>query len=592
MDDGLTILTVGCLLSLGLGASLLAGRLRVPALVLFLGIGMLVGSDGLGIIAFSDYELARFLGTVALALILFEGGLTTGWCVVRGVLAPAVSLAIAGTLITAVVAGLAASWLLGLSTIEGLLLGAIVASTDGAAIFAVLRGSTLRRRLAHTLEAEAGFNDPVAVLLVVGFIDWIQKPDYGGWDMAGLFVTELGIGVGVGVVIGLAGAHVLERLRLASAGLFPVATLGIAAIAFGLAAVLHGSGFLAVYLAGLVVGDARYAAKRATLAFHEGLAWLSQVGMFLMLGLLVFPSQLGDVWVEGTVLAVVLAVVARPGAVLAATAPFGFAPREQATLGWAGLRGAVPCVLATFPIIAGVHDSLEFFNIVFFAVVVSTILQGASFEQFAERLGVTSDQPALPRPLADSGTIRGLGAEVVEYPVGPGDAIVGARIHRLGLPTESLVSVIVRDGAAVMPHGATVIEAGDELHVLVRAEAAPQLPDLLDRWRDGPIDRSRRDGHFPRGAGAIFTSRPWTAGDGDPSGPDAVNGIPVIEVLSVRAGGGGCVVALGDGRFAVCGAVLAVGVRPQLVEWCRPRLARAGETPEGDWWREVIGALA
>ena len=372
MDDDVVILAAGALLAAGLGASLLAGRLRVPALVLFLGVGMALGSDAVGLISFSDYELARFLGTTALAMILFEGGLAAGWRVIRPVLAPALSLALVGTLVTAIVTGLAAAWLLDLSTLEGLLLGSILSATDGAAIFAVLRGSTLRRRLAHVLEGEAGFNDPVAVLLVVGFIEWIQTDGYGVPDMALLFVEEMAIGAAVGLICGRLAVWALRRVELASAGLYPVLTLGVAALAFGGAATGHGSGFLAVYIAGLTIGDAQFPAKRTIVAFHEGIAWLSQVGMFLMLGLLVFPGRLDSVALEGTAIALVLVFVARPIATVIALTPLRFSMREQAALGWAGLRGAVPVVLATFPIIEGVTGSLEVFDIVFFVVIVST----------------------------------------------------------------------------------------------------------------------------------------------------------------------------------------------------------------------------
>jgi potassium/hydrogen antiporter len=592
VDDDVVILAAGSLLAAGLGASLLAGRLRVPALVLFLAVGMVLGSDAVGLIDFSDYELARFLGTTALALILFEGGLATGWSVVRPVIAPALSLAFPGTVITAMVTGLAAAWLLDLSTLEGLLLGSILSATDGAAVFAVLRGSTLRRRLAHVLEGEAGFNDPVAVLLVIGFIDWIQKPDYGLPDMAVLFVEELAIGVVVGVLAGRFAVWALRRVELASAGLYPVLTLAVAALAFGGSASTHGSGFLAVYIAGLVIGDAHVPGKRTIVAFHEGLAWLSQVGMFLMLGLLVFPSRLDDVAVKGTAVALVLVLVARPIATVVSLLPFRFSAREQAALAWAGLRGAVPVVLATFPIIEGVTGSLEVFDVVFFAVVVSTLLQGMTFEGLARRLRVTSDEPALPRPLAESGTIRGLGAQVLEFPVAPGDAVVGARVQELGLPRDALVSVIVRGGEAVLPRGTTAIETGDELHVLVRDAAADQIDGIVERWRSGPVERGRRVGPFLRPGGAALSTRPWSPGDGDPGRPEAIGGVPVVEVLRVRADQDGSLVALSDGRFALCGRLLAIGSREHLADWARRRLRRTEGDDEREWLREALGALA
>jgi cell volume regulation protein A len=256
LHDDASVLIVGALLAAALAASLIAGRLRLPGLVVFLGLGMLVGSDGLGWIDFTDYELAEAVGVVALALILFEGGLTAGWGEIRPVLRPALSLALLGTLITAVVTGLAASWLFGFSTVEGLLLGSIVASTDGAAVFSLLRGAGLRRRLERTLEGEAGMNDPIAVLLVLGFIEWVQHPGYGIDDMLVLFAQQLGIGLVAGLLVGRLALAAFQRVRLSSPGLYPVASLATAALAFGAAAALHGSGFLAVYLAGLALGSA------------------------------------------------------------------------------------------------------------------------------------------------------------------------------------------------------------------------------------------------------------------------------------------------------------------------------------------------
>jgi cell volume regulation protein A len=394
MSDGERILVAGALLTAGLGASLLARRLRVPGLVLFIGIGMVVGTDGAGWIDFSNYELARTIGTIALALILFEGGLDSGLLHVRPVIRGVLSLAFVGTLITALVTGLAATWLFDLTTLEGLLLGSIVAATDSAAIFAVLRQSMLRRKLAQTLEAESGLNDPVAVLLVLGFINWIQDPGYGVVDMLLLFARQLSIAAVVGLAIGTLAVGGFRRVRLATEGLYPVASLATAALAFGLADSLGGSGFMAVYLAGLTLGSAKFRAQGTVYAFHQGLAWVAQVAMFLTLGLLVFPSQLDGVIFEGTLLALILIFVARPLGVAIATVVGGYSLDERVMLAWAGLRGAVPVVLATFPVIDGVPHSLEFFNIVFFAVLLSTVIQGTTIEPLARRLGMTSGKPA------------------------------------------------------------------------------------------------------------------------------------------------------------------------------------------------------
>ena len=592
MTEGQLILAAGALLAAGVGASLLAARVRLPGLVLFLGLGMVIGSDVTGLVPFEDYEVTRTVGTIALALILFEGGLSAGLREIRPVLAPATSLAIVGTIGTAVITGLGAAFLLGLTPLQGLLLGAVLSSTDGAAIFAVLRGSTLRRKLARTLEGEAGLNDPVAVLLVLGFIEWLQRPDYGLADMSLLFAQELGLGLLVGVAVGLLFARVVQRIALPTPGLYPVLSLAAAALAFGAADSLGASGFLAIYLAGLLLGSGAMPAQRTVAAFHEGLGWVAQLTMFFTLGLLVFPSELDDVALEGAAVALLLALVARPLATAVALSPFRYNVREQALVGWAGLRGAVPVVLATFPVIAGIPASQEFFNVVFFAVVFSTVLQGATFEPIARRLGLTRSGPALPRPLAESGTIQRLGAEVLEFPVAPRDAVVGARIRDLGLPREAVVNVIVREDQAIPPRGSTRVMAGDELHVLLRREFATEVRGLLDRWRTGPIGRPERP---PRALGArasMFSTWRWREEtEGDPSRPNEVRGIPVIEQLRLRRDQPGGLWVVEDGRYAITGAVAALGARRQVADWARRR-AQAGDPDERAWLQTVIGALA
>jgi cell volume regulation protein A len=595
VHDGQLILVAGALLAAGLLASLLAGRVRVPSLLLFLGVGMAIGSDGLGWIDFDDYRLARTIGIVALALILFEGGLTSGLFEIRAVLPSAVSLAIVGTVVTAVVTGLAAAWLLDLSTLEGLLVGAVLASTDGAAIFALLRNSTLERKLASTLEAESGLNDPMAVLLVLGFIAWLQEPGYGLVDMAGLLARQISIGLAVGGLVGAGTVWVLRRVRLDTGGLYPVASLAAAALAFGGADTLHGSGFLAVYLTGLALGTAGIPAQRTVTSFHQGLAWVAQVVLFLSLGLLVFPSQLGGIALEGTLLALVVVLVARPVAVLAATPFGGYTIPERAILTVAGLRGAVPVVLATFPVIAGVEGSSELFNVVFFAVLISTVLQGASFEPLAERLGVTTREPALPRPLAEAGTIRALGAEVLEFPIGTSDAIAGARVRDLDLPREAVVNVIVRGKEAIPPRGSTRLLAGDELHLLVRAETAGEVTKLMRRWRDGPIGPPPRPRRLPRGAATVFTVRPYREGivDGDLARPQAVGGEPAVAQLRIRRDTPGALVALADGRYAVTGPLIVVGSRRDLTQFATRRMRRlAADSTERPWLQNVIAAMA
>jgi potassium/hydrogen antiporter len=449
MSDGELILVASALMIAGLGATLAAERLRVPGLVLFLGVGMAIGSDGAGWIDFDDYELARTIGVIALALILFEGGLSAGFGEIRPVLRPAMSLALAGTLLTALIAGFAAHLLFDLSVLEGLLLGSIVSATDTAAIFALLRGSSLHRRVARTLEGESGFNDPLAVLLVIGLIDWIQRPGYGLGDMAALFAKELGIGLAVGLGIGWVAIQGLRRVRFRAEAAYLIGTLSVAALAYGAAATLHGSGFLAVYLAGLALGSVPIPAQRGAVIFHQGLASLAQVSLFLVLGLLVFPSQLGEVALKGTALALVLVLLARPVATAVSTAFSQFNPGEQGVLAWAGLRGAVPVVLATFPVIAGVSHSLEFFNIVFFAVVLSTLLQGATFEPVARALGVTEAEEATVGPLP-TGALRSIARISTSRPWDPSDGSPAYPREVSGIAvTEQLLTRIDQPGALV-----------------------------------------------------------------------------------------------------------------------------------------------
>jgi potassium/hydrogen antiporter len=592
LADAERILIVGALLSAALAASLIAGRLRLPGLVLFLGLGMLIGSDGLGWIDFSNFHIAETIGVVALALILFEGGLGAGWGAIQPVVRPAVSLALFGTIVTAVVTGLAASWLFGFSTLEGLLLGSIIASTDGAAVFSLLRGAGLRKRLESTLEGEAGFNDPIAVLLVLGFIEWVLHPDYGPPDMLLLFVQQLGIGLVTGIAVGAIAREAFQRVRLSTPGLYPVASLATAALAFGIAGTLDGSGFLAVYLAGLALGSANLPARRTVAAFHEGLAWVAQLAMFLTLGLLVFPADLDEVAWKGTLLALVVVFVARPVATLVSTVGAGFDLREKGLLGWAGLRGAVPVVLAIFPVIEGVPDAREFFNIVFFAVLLSTVLQGTTIEPVARWLGVTADDQSRRPSVLEVGAVRELGADVVEHVIRPDDAADGARLRDLGLPRDALVSLIVRGDEALLPRGSTRVEAGDRLLVLVRREVAQDLPEILERWRKGPVHRPVRPPRTYTGSVPVFTARPWSADDGDPAHPREVTGKRVVEHLRTRRDVPGALVILEDGRFAVCGPILLLGPPGQVQAQARRRLIRATDDAEISWWQEVIGACA
>ena len=507
-------------------------------------------------------------------------------------LGTAASLATIGTILTAVIAGFAAKLIFEFDTLEAMIVGAAIAATDSAAIFAVLRRSTLDKRLARSLEGESGMNDPVALLLVIGFIEWIQEPGFGLPEMAGMLVLKLGVGIAIGVVLGRLAAAALSAARLPTDGIYPVATVAIAALAYGLAEIAHGSGLLATYLTALVLGSANIPARRTVVAFHEGLGWVAQISLFILLGLLVFPSQLDEVALKGLALSAVLILVARPVATFVATAFSPLRHRERVMLGWAGLRGATPIWLATFPVVAGIAGGEQEFAIVFFVVVTSTLIQGASFEPLAVRLGLTTEEPALPRRLLESGRIQRMGGDVIAYRLPPGAAAVGHRVRELDLPREALLNVIVRDGEAVPPRGSTELRDGDELHILVRSELRDEVEAMTHKWATGPIGKPAPAPLPRRGASQVFSVRPLPDGI-EAKDLDEIDGIPVHAILRSRRETGALMVALADGRYAVAGGgVLAIGGRRALADWCERRAERPSvDDAERAWWQEVTGAL-
>ncbi len=349
------ILLGGLLLIVGIVSSKFSARLGLPVLVLFLAVGMLAGEDGFGRIEFDNFVTAHAIGSVALAIILFDGGLQTRTSALGLAWKPAVLLATLGVVATAGVTGLAASWMLGIPLLAGLLLGSIVASTDAAAVFSVLRsqGLQLRARVAATLEIESGSNDPMAIFLTVGLVQVLTARLDSGWDLAMLFVTQMGVGALVGLGTGWFTVQVINRIKPDAAGLYPVLAGACGFVAFGLAAVLGGSGFLSIYLAGIVVGNSRIVFQRGTFLFMDGLAWMGQIVMFVVLGLLSTPSDLINVAGPGVIVAAVLIFVARPLATVPLLYPFGFSWREQILIAWVGLKGAVPIILASFPLMFG-----------------------------------------------------------------------------------------------------------------------------------------------------------------------------------------------------------------------------------------------
>jgi cell volume regulation protein A len=474
------MLAVGAVLAASVALALGAAKTTLPALVAFLGLGMLLGSDGPGGIAFDDATVAREVGIVSLVAILYEGGLSTSWRRLRSVAVPATLLSTVGVAVSAALTGGFAHLLFDLSWPEAFLLGSVVASTDAAAVFATLRRTRLRRGLARTLEAESGGNDPVAIALTLGLIAWIERPDYGVDDLIVVLVKQIGIGLALGLLIGRLAMWVFARIPSSIASFVPVASAATAALAFGAADVAHGSGFLSVYLVGLAVGStpSRYRAQLVT--FHEGVAYVAQVALFIVLGLLVFPSHLPHVAFAGIGLAAALVFVARPVAVWASTSFLRYSARERALLGWAGLRGAVPIVLGTFVLSSHVRASDTIFDAVFFVVLVSVVLQGTTLEWLAGRLGLVGPPAPSQPPLAVS---RAGMLDLEEFRVAADHAIAGAAVRELGLPREALVAVVVRGDDAIPPRGSTRIEPEDVLFVLVPHGKRAEVEDVFERWR-------------------------------------------------------------------------------------------------------------
>lgn len=465
----------------GVGLAAVAARAGLPILVAFLGLGMLLGSDGPGGIAFDDADLARTVGTIGLVAILWEGGLTTAPRDVRRVLLPATLLSTLGVVITSVVVGVAAYGLFDISLVEAMILGAVVGSTDAAAVFATLRAAPLRRRLASLLEAESGANDPMAVALTLGLIAWATSGEDGLARLSGAVAWKLGAGLAVGLLLAWLARWALPRLPAAVLSFAPVLSVALASVAFGMPEAVGGSGFLSVYIVAMAVGSTPSPVRRSLVAFHEGLAFMSQITLFVVLGLLVFPAQLGAVALASLALTAVLILVARPLAVWACTLGQRFTTAERLLLSWAGLRGAVPIVLATFALSEGVGASGVIFDAVFFVVLLSATIQGPLLLPIARRLGCAGEERAFYVPPLEVANVGG--ADVLEYAVEPGDLPDGRPVRELGIPRTALLAVVLRDGEAIPPRGSTVTMAGDRLYVLARAEHLGDVERLMAGWR-------------------------------------------------------------------------------------------------------------
>lgn len=481
--SALLFATVGLLLLASTLLSRASERVGVPLALVFLLVGMAAGSEGAGGIAFDDYALAYRLGTAALVLILFDGGLNTPLEAVRRGLRPAATLATVGVLGTTLVVA-AGAHALGFPWPAALLVGAVVSSTDAAAVFAVLRGSgiSLKRRVGTTLELESGINDPVAVILTTLLTrNAIAPGSVAAWELPVELLRETAIGLAAGLAVGHGVRGVLARFRLPAGGLYPVVTLAAALLAFGAPTLLHGSGFLGVYVAGVVLGNGSLPYRAGLLRVHDALAWISQVGMFLVLGLLVFPSRLVAVAPQGLALAVLLALVARPLVAAVCLLPFRYTARETAYVGWVGLRGAVPIILAAFPVLAGAPDATRLFDVVFFIVVVTALVPGGTVPWVTRRLNLASDSvPAPPAVLAIE-SLRPLRGQLRSFYIEPALAVAGVALADLPFPDGASAALIVRGEELLAPRGATTLEPGDHVYVFARPEDEPLIQLMFGR---------------------------------------------------------------------------------------------------------------
>jgi potassium/hydrogen antiporter len=473
---------VAAILVLSVFASKASEKYGIPALLLFLFLGMLAGSEGPGGVDFDDPWLAQALGVAALAFILFAGGMDTRWTDVRSVAGRAFALSTLGVAMTSAVIGVTATYVLGFSLLEGLLLGSIISSTDAAAVFSVLRSRNigLPDRVKNLLEFESGSNDPMAVFLTIAFISLLTQEANPATLIGRIFVMQMALGAILGFALGWGLVWVVNHIGLQTEGLYPVLTLSSVLLIYGVIAFVGGNGFLGIYIAGLMLGNKNFVHKNSLLRFHDGVAWLMQIVMFLILGLQVFPSQLVPVVGTGLLLSGILMFVARPVAVFACLLLSPFTLKEKLLIAWVGLRGAVPIILATFPLLAAMTNAGHIFNLVFFIVLTSVLLQGTSIPVVVRWLGLAERQFTRTRhPLEFEEGLGGMDATLMDFIVPYHSNVVGKPLLEIGLPHGSVIALVSRNDKYIVPTGTTVLEPGDVLLILLNKDAVPELNRIL-----------------------------------------------------------------------------------------------------------------
>lgn len=475
------LLIVASILLICVLLSKISDRLGVPILLLFIGIGMLAGSEGIGGIYFDDPHITQYIGIISLSFILFSSGLDTKWTSVSNVAREGISLATIGVIFTAIIFGVFTFLILKLSLLESFLIGAIISSTDAAAVFSILHsaGINLKPKIASLLELESGSNDPIAVLLTITLISFITYKNFSIIEAIGLLILQIIVGVVIGWLMSRITVFLINKVKLGYEGLYNIMLITIFIFTFSATTLLKGSGFLAVYLLGLLLGKVDFLHKRSTIRFFDSMAWFSQIILFLTLGLLVFPSKLIPVMLPALLLALLLVFIARPIAVFVALIPFKFSVNEKIMISWVGLRGAVPIVLATYPLVAEVDHAELIFNIIFFVVLVSVLLQGTLLPQAARILKVKCDYDPSPKYPIEITSGHLIPSDLKEIKIPANSNSIGKAIFELGLPPGYLIVLISSRGAFIQPNGATIIEDGDALLALTEKDAYQDAKEIL-----------------------------------------------------------------------------------------------------------------
>ncbi|KAB7707042.1 potassium/proton antiporter [Bacillus aerolatus] len=470
------VLAFAILLLVGVVSAKFSTRLGLPSLVLFIVAGMVLNQ----FVFFDNAWLAQLLATVALVIILFEGGLQTKWESVKTVYKPSLSLATLGVIATTVMVGIAAKFVLDLTWAEGILVGAIVGSTDAAAVFSVLGSKNVKPKLTTVLEAESASNDPMAIFLTISLIQVIQSPSFDPLNLILNFFWQMGLGLILGVVFGKVSVWVINKINLDSSGLYPVLSVALAIFAFSTITIMNASGFLAVYVMAIIIGNSDLTYRHSILGFNEGLAWMMQMLMFMILGLLVFPKDLLDVAWQGIALAVFLMVVARPVGVFVSLIFSKLNVKEKLFISWAGLKGAVPIILGTYPLVEGLEHGQLMFNVVFFVVLLSAVIQGTTISQAAKLLGVAgAGKKAQSAHSLELISIGKTNSEMVETRILDGSPVANKEIQDISFPPKTLITAVIRGDQLITPYGGTKLLPEDVIYVLVKKDKKEELKKII-----------------------------------------------------------------------------------------------------------------